>query len=86
MTKLVFLIALTTVAGAVHWFSSSTFLDDPGTRLALGTMLNPQIWSSDPNTRRRQMVDVSPELREIEKEWEKIDQADKARSRAGAKR
>jgi hypothetical protein len=84
MKRLRFLIVLAAIAaGAVNWFSSSTFLDDPETRLALGTILNPQIWSSDPSIRMRQMLEFSAELREIEKEWEKIDPT---RSRAGAKR
>jgi hypothetical protein len=35
-----------------------------------GCMLN--IWSSDPNTRMNQMMNVSEDLRQIENEWQRI--------------
>jgi hypothetical protein len=66
--RMCFLIAIAAMAG---YFSSAGFLEDPEIRLAAGTILSPQVWHSDPETRMRQLESVSKELQEIETDWKK---------------
>jgi hypothetical protein len=50
-------------------FCGSALLEHRETRLALSMVLNPQVWSSDPAGRLKQLESASVMLRQIEEDW-----------------